>query len=143
MIVFRWQQWVQSYRKWHKWLWGKWKTHVNALIFPWLPDDRKRLTCFLHLQLSLGLLQDGLDGFVGAGLRRADPGGDVTCGDTRGTCTSKCYDMRYNLFVLKWSTIYNLLDWKWHKYSNFCMTKQEFKNRCKRKLILKLFDMLK
>ena len=46
--------------------------------------ERKRfapLTSLLHLQLSLGLLQDGLDGLVRAALGGPDPRGDVPWGE--------------------------------------------------------------
>lgn len=36
-----------------------------------------RLACFLDLQFTLGLLEDGLDGFVGATFGCADTGGNV------------------------------------------------------------------
>lgn len=45
------------------------------------PLERRRklrLTSFLHLQLSFGLLQNGLDSLIRTSLWGADPGGNVT-----------------------------------------------------------------
>lgn len=40
-------------------------------------NGRSKLACFLDLQLTLGLLQDGLNGFIRATLWCADTSGDV------------------------------------------------------------------
>lgn len=53
-----------------------WLFPQKLLLF--VKKDR-RLTSFLHLQLSFGLLQDGLDGLIGTRLWSADAGRDVTC----------------------------------------------------------------